>query len=449
MQKIVAIYCRESTEKQDIDTLVSLCEKKAIELGFKNYRVYKDIKSGYSNEREEYKKLIEDIKKEEVDTVIVYESSRLGRDELEHHILYKIFKNYNIRVYNMSRGWIDPNNEDDLFLEGILNLLDAREGRKTARRVKDRLKELCEAGKWTGGPAPLGYTLINKSLVVNPEEAKIVKEIFRLFVEGTSRADIAKLYNLDFKKVKRILKNPIYIGRLKYQQFVKDSNKKRLEKKEYITFKGEHEPIISDEMFEVVSKLLKNCYYNIKEHPAIFRGILYCGCGSRLYPGYVGNKRIYRCLNNCITNIYEEQLLDKVLVEIEKILQELEIENIENEYLQILELLKFYEKQIFTCEKQLENLTRKYIAENIKEELYDKLSTEINEKIKLSKNEIKNLKKRAEQKSNVTNNRDLILKYLEKIKKENDKEKINKFLMLVVDKIIFINSFRYKIYLKI
>ena len=58
------IYCRESTEKQEIDTLVSLCIKEAEKLGYKDYIIYKDVQSGYSSNREEYLKMLEDIKLE-------------------------------------------------------------------------------------------------------------------------------------------------------------------------------------------------------------------------------------------------------------------------------------------------------------------------------------------------------------------------------------------------
>ena len=158
----VAIYCRESTEKQNIDTLVSLCEKEAKKLGYSDYKIYKDIKSGYSKDREEYTKLKEDIKDEKINVVILYESSRITRDEIEHHMFYALLKLYNVKVYTLNHGWIDLTNEDDCFLAGLLNLLDAREGRKTAKRVKDRMEEMAKNGFWTGGPAPFGYKLVDK-----------------------------------------------------------------------------------------------------------------------------------------------------------------------------------------------------------------------------------------------------------------------------------------------
>lgn len=450
MNMITAIYCRESTDKQDIDSLISLCERKANELGFSNYKVYKDVKSGYSNEREEYLKLIEDIKAGVIKTVIVYESSRLGRDELEHHILYKIFRNYNVKVYNISRGWVDPSNEDDLFLEGILNLLDAREGRKIARRVKDRLKELCMSGQWTGGPAPIGYFLKDKKLIIDPEKAKIVREIFQLFIEGVERGKIAKIYNIEYKKVGRIISNPVYAGKLKYQQFQKDSNKKRIENKTYEIFKGEHEAIVSEEIFFLANNLLKNTYKEKITFPAIFRNLLYCNCGKKLYPneGYK-RQRTYVCMDSCISAIKEEEIFPMVINSIENVLNSIDLENIDNVNKNIQERLEFYNKQQKNSEIQLENLTRKYISGQIKEELYDKLSKEINDKINLLLEEIEELNKKISVKESTKNNKEIIFKYLEKIKKEKDKDKINQFFSLIIDKIVFINSYRYVVYLKI
>ena len=100
-------------------------------------------------------------------------------------------------------------------------------------------------------------------------------------------------------------------------------------------------------------------------------------------------------------------------------------------------------------DNSLENLTRKYISGQIKEELYDKLSKEINDKINLLLGEIEELNKKISIKESTKNNKEIIFKYLEKIKKEKDKDKINQFFSLIIDKIIFINSYRYVVYLKI
>lgn len=120
----------------------------------------------------------------------------------------------------------------------------------------------------------------------------------------------------------------------------------------------------------------------------------------------------------------------------------IDLENIDNVNKNIKERLEFYRNQQKNLGIQLENLTRKYISDQIKEELYDKLSKEINEKINLLLGEIEELNKKISVK-------EIIFKYLEKIKKEKDRDKINQFFSLIIDKIVFINSYRYIVYLKI
>ena len=127
----------------------------------------------------------------------------------------------------------------------------------------------------------------------------------------------------------------------------------------------------------------------------------------------------------------------------------IDLENIDNVNKNIKERLEFYRNQQKNSEIQLETLTRKYISGQIKEELYDKLLKEINEKINLLLGEIEELNKKISVKESTKNNKEIIFKYLEKIKKEKDKDKINQFFSLIIDKIVFINSYRYIVYLKI
>ena len=154
-------------------------------------------------------------------------------------------------------------------------------------------------------------------------------------------------------------------------------------------------------------------------------------------------------MDSCISAIKEEEIFPMVINSIENVLNSIDLENIDNVNKNIQERLEFYNKQQKNSEIQLENLTRKYISGQIKEELYDKLSKEINEKNNLLLGEIEELNKRISIKESTKNNKEIIFKYLEKIKKEKNKDKINQFFSLIIDKIVFINSYRYVVYLKI
>ena len=455
----VAIYCRESTEKQEIDTLVSLCIKEAEKLGYKDYTIYKDVQSGYSNNREEYLKMLEDIKAEKIKVLILYESSRLTRDELEHQLVYRLFREKGIKIYTVAHGWVDLSNEDDIFLSSLLNLLDAREGRKTAKRVKDRMKEIAENGYWTGGPAPMGYKLIDKKLVVDEEQAAKVKEIFNLFLEGNKREHIARLYGLERKKIIRILKNPIYIGKLKYHSAAR-VNGKQVETENYTVLNGIHEPIISKDIFELVQRRLKSTKREVKSDIYIFKDLLFCTCGNKLYykkdgaryKGKAYSGEIYMCSLNsdiCLKKtIKESELLKEVLESLESIIDTFNFsEGTEDN--KITENIEQYKRQKEQCKKKIEILTRNLINGFITQEVFEKLITENKENEKFYNLKIETLENILKQNKAKLTNSEVIKEYFEKIKKEKKPEKLNRFLKIIIDRIEFVNEFRMYLHLRL
>jgi len=123
-----------------------------------------------------------------------------------------------------------------------------------AENVKAGLEQRARKGKWTTDPAPFGYDYdkAGNSLVVNPEEAKMVREIFRLCRdESLGIRKIARRLNSQGLRAKRgsqfrhnsiwwIFGNPVYKGALRYNdQFEVD---------------GEHEAIIDAELFDAVHR---------------------------------------------------------------------------------------------------------------------------------------------------------------------------------------------------
>lgn len=440
----VAVYARESTEKQDIETLVRMCEVEAQKLGFTHYKVYKDVGTGYSTEREEYLKLLEAIRSGQIKTIILYEQSRLTRDELEHQILYKLFREHGVKLYVMNRGWIDPSDENDSFISGLLNLLEAKEGRTTAKRVRDRMSHLKDEGNWTGGPPPLGYKLEEKQLVIIPNEAEKVKEIFRLFVNGERRTNIAKLFGYDPKKIFRILKNPIYIGKLKKNQIV-IKNKKAIENKKFEIVKGRHKGIIDIGIFELVQDLLKG----IKRETtgiAALQDLLYCRCGKKMYKQ---RKDYYLCRDlSCKSiSIKKIEILETVLSSLEEVIDDLgEVETNENENFSNKILL--YKKELKKLDVKKEKIFNKYLEDQITEELFNKYNQEVSIQLDSIKTQITNLKEIQTSKFKAQETRENIKIYYDKIRNTKDDKKINRLLRIIINKIEFVNDYRFNIHLK-
>lgn len=440
----VAIYARESTEKQDIDTLVSMCEVEAKKLGFTHYKIYKDVGTGYSNERGEYLELLENIKLGRIKTIIIYEQSRMTRDELEHQILYRLFREHNVKLYVMNRGWIDPNDENDSFISGLLNLLEAKEGRTTAKRVRDRMRHLKDEGNWTGGPTPLGYKLIDKKLVVLSEEAEKVKEIFRLFINGENRTIIANLFGYEPKKIFRLLKNPIYIGRLKKNQII-IKNKKAIENKTFETVAGKHEAIVDVRTFNLAQEMINGIKREVGEMAAL-QDLLYCRCGSKMYRQR-GVYYMCKDLSCKSISIKRNEILETVLTALESVVDDLgEIE--ENEVDNISSKIQLYKKEFKKLEIKKEKIFNKYLEDQIGEELFNKSNKEVSNQIEIVKSQIENLKQLQNDKLKVQETKENIKGYYDKIKDTKDDKKINRLLKTIINKIEFVNDYRFYIHLK-
>ena len=186
---------------------------------------------------------------------------------------------------------------DNLSKVNILMSFGQYERELVAERTRDKYVASRKRGMWMGGFVPYGYRSENKKIFPDPTEAPVVKRMFQRFVETQSPKLIAHELNQDGltsrkKKawvntyVARILKNPVYVGDVKYKGEI---------------FKGEHEAIVSRQTWNRVQEIIKsNCPYErsggITEIKVPLKGILRCGhCGCAMIPVFCtkGKKRYY------------------------------------------------------------------------------------------------------------------------------------------------------------
>lgn len=90
----VAIYCRVSTEIQDADKQEDICRDYCKRMGWEIFKVYKDVISGKTTQRQEFNKLLEDMRLNYFDCIMVTKLDRLGRS-LQH--LLSLFNEFNTR----------------------------------------------------------------------------------------------------------------------------------------------------------------------------------------------------------------------------------------------------------------------------------------------------------------------------------------------------------------
>jgi DNA invertase Pin-like site-specific DNA recombinase len=142
----VAIYCRVSTDEQDVDKQEFQCKSYAESKEFEVYKVYKDIISGTTSSRPEFNKMLEDMRKREFSCVIVTRLDRMGRS-LQH--LLSLFNEFNNRGINFiaTTQNIDTTSATGKLQLQILGAFAEFERNLISERTKEGLKRATGVGK--------------------------------------------------------------------------------------------------------------------------------------------------------------------------------------------------------------------------------------------------------------------------------------------------------------
>ena len=307
-----AIYTRKSTtENLDMDFNTLDAQREAAELFIRSQgwiirpdRYDDGGFSGANIERPALKRLLKDIEDGKVDCVVVYKVDRLSRSLLDFARLVELFDEKGVSFVSTTQQFNTAQSLGRLVLNILLSFAQF-EREMISERTRDKIGAARRRGKWTGGPPMLGYRVDRerRRLEVVPEEAERVRVIFQLYLRLRSVGSVTeKLRALGWKKktfttkdgresgggdwdenaVHRLLKNPLYIGKVVYNGEV---------------FDGEHEAIVEVETFERVQKLLaaKACGRGPRRgrNPEyLLAGLIHCPrCGVAL----VGSSFVVRC----------------------------------------------------------------------------------------------------------------------------------------------------------
>lgn len=293
---------------------------------------YTDVgKTGSNFERGGFQRLLQDIRIGKINSVIVKDLSRLGRNYLETgNYLEKIFPFLGVRFIAVADDFDTgkEGNENKQMASEIKNLVNDMYARDFSQKAKLHLRQRREEGSYVGGPPPYGYRAEQngKRRILIPDENTegIVRFIYEKYVETESYTAVAGELNLRqvnppalYKKTKevyhipgagkykgwnksaveRILKSETYTGTLvqgKTSITARDE-KNRIHKPEddWVITKDAHEPLVDRELYqksvEIREKMKeRKASYNhpTKGYPIgenIFDGVLYCGvCGRKM-----------------------------------------------------------------------------------------------------------------------------------------------------------------------
>ncbi|MDO4321567.1 MAG: recombinase family protein [Lachnospiraceae bacterium] len=275
--------------------------------------------SGTNFDRPSFRKMIEDAKAGRINTILVKDTSRLGRDYIDvGDYMEQIFPLLNIRFIAVNNNY-DSNQYRDTTMgieNSIMNLVNTEYSRDLSRKITSARQTLWRQGISTSGMAPFGYKRVGRKYVPDPVTAPTVRMIFEKALGGWNCPMIVNLLNeqaiptpgayrlqttgyapagrvvsdkewlWDISKVHKVLKNYSYTGAMvhgKFRSLTVGSKKRRnTDRKDWYILDGEHEPIVSVEEWEAaqaaINTVPKVAYRN--EVDFCLKGKVRCGnCG--------------------------------------------------------------------------------------------------------------------------------------------------------------------------
>lgn len=277
-----AIYVRKSTEHglelefNSLHNQEEACKAYIASQTFNGWGYYKTYSdggiSGGTMERQGLQKMLKDIRDGHVNMVVVYKVDRLSRSIVDFHRMIQELEKYNCNFVSVTQAFDTSNSMGKLTLNMLLSFAQF-EREVGSERVRDKIAATKAKGMWVGGTPPLGYDLVDKKLIPNLEEVEAVRAIFSKYLElgsvlklrdwtveqgykakawKTKKGHMKGGKNFLVATLHEFLKKQLYIGMIEHK-----SNKK--------VYKGQHEGIVSKEVFDQVQEMLSRRYEN-KQH---------------------------------------------------------------------------------------------------------------------------------------------------------------------------------------
>ncbi|MBU8913314.1 MAG: recombinase family protein [Spirochaetales bacterium] len=264
--------------------------------------------TGSNIDRPALANLMADIEAGLVDCVVVYKVDRLSRSLLDFSRLVEVFDRYGVSFVSVTQPINTADSTGRLMLNILLSF--AQFERETiADRTRDKVCAARRRGKWTGGIPVLGYDVHpdGGKLVVNEDEAPMVREVFQLYLKHrslqkvvaelnrrgwttkswtTKKGQVRESKHFTKSNLSRLLANPVYIGCVKLKGQVYD---------------GEHSGIIRKATFDKVQTILNDNHVSRgnkarNKYNHLLKGLIRCGaCGTAYIPNTTRKgPRVYR-----------------------------------------------------------------------------------------------------------------------------------------------------------
>lgn len=353
METQAAIYCRLSQDDGSLGESGSIQTQKAILTQYCQehhmeivYCYCDDGWSGTNFDRPAFQRMIGDIEAGRVNTVIVKDLSRFGREYAQMGLYIEhYFEEKGVRFLSLAENIDSSQGLNNLVLP-FTNVINSLYARQASEKTKAAHRARAKNGMFLGSRAPYGYQKDPNDrhhLIVDPEAAEVVKEIFRMFADGIGYVRMTKILrernilnpqayfnqnNPDYYKhsdywrkpfdwhatsVRAILNNPVYLGKLTFGKTKTkgffDKRRVPTEESDWIVVEHTHEPLVSQELWDTVHQMMKaRRRENGSGHVQPFAGLVKCaGCGSSLNASYDKKKGKYTGFSCWVYKNYGKQ----------------------------------------------------------------------------------------------------------------------------------------------
>lgn len=251
--------------------------------------------SGGTLERPALKRLMKDIEAGKVDVVVVYKIDRLSRALMDFAKLVEVFDRHSVTFVSVTQSFNTTTSMGRLTLNILLSFAQF-EREVIGERIRDKVAASRKRGMWMGGWAPFGYDVKDRKLVINDDEAALVRSMFKRFVTGRSATNLARelakqnvrnRYGklIDKGYLYKMLNNRVYLGEAVHKG---------------TSYPGEHKAIISQEEWDAVRDILKVSPHKRAMHsraktPALLKGLIFGPSGLAMTPSHTRKRgRLYR-----------------------------------------------------------------------------------------------------------------------------------------------------------
>ncbi len=252
--------------------------------------------SGGSMERPALQKLLEDVRQQKLDVIVVYKVDRLTRSLADFAKLVELFDAHEVSFVSVTQSFNTTSSMGRLTLNVLLSFAQF-EREVTGERIRDKIAASKKKGLWMGGVVPHGYRVEDRKLVIEPSEAEDIRLIFDLY--GQLKSIPALVRELDQRGIRsrvrrrssgeqvggitfmagplsHILGNRVYLGEINHRDR---------------SYPGEHEPIITQKQFDRVQEIRRSQTTGqgerYQQSGALLAGLIYDDRGNHMSPTHV------------------------------------------------------------------------------------------------------------------------------------------------------------------